>query len=109
MDGGMVPDGEAAHVAEDNWNQRQGASVRQLLREHGARRAGSSPLDKEARRGTCRCAGCGLPVYTGDAAEGAGAHPSTDRAGELSRWWEMARRISREGRWPTVWKPGDRR
>ena len=34
-----------------------------VLREESTERAGSSPLDKEARAGTYACAGCDLPVY----------------------------------------------
>ena len=37
-----------------------------VLREHGTERAGSSPLDREKRRGTFVCAGCDQPVFTAD-------------------------------------------
>ena len=35
-----------------------------VLREHGTERAGSSPLDKEKRQGTYRCAGCDLALFS---------------------------------------------
>ena len=38
-----------------------------MLREHDTERAGSSPLNKEHRRGTYVCAGCGLPLYRSEA------------------------------------------
>ena len=37
-----------------------------MLREHGTERAGTSPLNKEKRAGTFRCAGCGQPLFTSD-------------------------------------------
>ena len=37
-----------------------------VLREHGTERAGSSPLNREKRAGTFRCAGCGQPLFSSD-------------------------------------------
>jgi peptide-methionine (R)-S-oxide reductase len=37
-----------------------------VLRTHGTERAHSSPLDREKRRGTFRCAGCGQPLFSSD-------------------------------------------
>ncbi len=34
-----------------------------VLRQEATERAGSSPLDKEHRKGVFHCAGCNLPVY----------------------------------------------
>jgi peptide-methionine (R)-S-oxide reductase len=34
-----------------------------VLREHGTEPRGSSPLNKEKRAGTFRCAGCGHPLF----------------------------------------------
>ncbi len=48
------------------WRRLLTPEQHRVLRGHGTERAGSSPLDKEARRGTYRCAGCGLPVYASD-------------------------------------------
>jgi peptide-methionine (R)-S-oxide reductase len=35
-----------------------------VLREHGTEPRGSSPLNKEKRPGTFRCAGCGEPLFS---------------------------------------------
>jgi peptide-methionine (R)-S-oxide reductase len=35
-----------------------------VLRQHGTERAGSSPLDHEYGKGTYRCAGCDLPLFS---------------------------------------------
>jgi peptide-methionine (R)-S-oxide reductase len=35
-----------------------------VLREEGTERAGSSPLDREKRKGIFACAGCRLPVFS---------------------------------------------
>jgi peptide-methionine (R)-S-oxide reductase len=37
-----------------------------VLREHGTERAGASPLNREKRDGTFRCAGCGEPLFASD-------------------------------------------
>ena len=37
-----------------------------VLREHGTEYAGSSPLDREKRKGTFHCAGCDLPLFSSD-------------------------------------------
>jgi peptide-methionine (R)-S-oxide reductase len=41
-----------------------GSARYSILREGGTERPGSSPLDKEKRRGTFVCAGCGLPIFS---------------------------------------------
>jgi peptide-methionine (R)-S-oxide reductase len=35
-----------------------------VLRDHGTERAGTSPLDREKRKGVFHCAGCDLPLYS---------------------------------------------
>ena len=37
-----------------------------VLRKHGTERAGSSPLDREKRKGTFVCAGCDLPLFASE-------------------------------------------
>jgi peptide-methionine (R)-S-oxide reductase len=37
-----------------------------VLREHGTEYAGSSPLDREKRKGTFHCAGCDLPLFSSE-------------------------------------------
>ncbi len=46
------------------WRRLLGPQRYAVLREAHTERAGSSPLDKEKRRGTFLCAGCDLPVYS---------------------------------------------
>jgi peptide-methionine (R)-S-oxide reductase len=38
----------------------------QVLRQHATEPRGSSPLNKEKREGTFKCAGCGQPLFTSD-------------------------------------------
>jgi peptide-methionine (R)-S-oxide reductase len=51
---------------DEEWRQRLTPEQYRVLRRHGTERAGSSPLDKETRRGTYHCAGCELPLYNSD-------------------------------------------
>lgn len=46
------------------WRKRLGPARYAILREGGTERAGSSPLDKEKRKGLFVCAGCGLPLFS---------------------------------------------
>ena len=46
------------------WRRRLGPERYRILREAGTERAYSSPLNKEKRRGTFACAGCGLPLFS---------------------------------------------
>ena len=38
----------------------------QILRQHATEPRGSSPLNKEKREGTFKCAACGQPLFTSD-------------------------------------------
>jgi len=38
----------------------------QVLRKHATEPRGASPLNKEKREGTFKCAGCGQPLFTSD-------------------------------------------
>ena len=49
------------------WRRLLGPQRYSVLREAATERAGSSPLDREKRRGTFLCAGCDLPVYSSGA------------------------------------------
>ncbi len=51
---------------EAEWRQLLTPEQFAVLRKHGTERSGSSPLDKEHRRGTYRCAGCDLPLFSSD-------------------------------------------
>jgi peptide-methionine (R)-S-oxide reductase len=51
-------------LSEAEWKKRLTPQQYAVLREENTERAGSSPLNKEKRRGTYVCAGCDLPVYS---------------------------------------------
>ena len=53
-------------LSDKDWRQRLTADQYMILRRHGTERAGSSPLDKEKRKGTFACAGCDLPLFSSD-------------------------------------------
>lgn len=53
-------------VSDMDWRQRLTANQYMVLRQHGTERAGSSPLNKEKRKGTFTCAGCDLPLFSSD-------------------------------------------
>jgi len=46
------------------WKKRLPPARYAVLREGNTERAGSSPLDREKRRGTFVCAGCALPLFS---------------------------------------------
>jgi peptide-methionine (R)-S-oxide reductase len=48
---------------DDQWRAELTAHQYKVLREHGTEMRGSSPLNKEKRPGTFRCAGCGKPLF----------------------------------------------
>jgi peptide-methionine (R)-S-oxide reductase len=47
-----------------DWKRLLGPQRYAVLREESTERAGSSPLNREKRRGTYHCAGCALPLYS---------------------------------------------
>jgi peptide-methionine (R)-S-oxide reductase len=51
------------HKTDDQWQAELTADQYKVLREHGTEMRGSSPLNKEKRAGTFRCAGCGKPLF----------------------------------------------
>ena len=48
------------------WQAELTPAQYQVLRQHGTEPRGSSPLNKEKREGTFRCAGCGEPLFTSE-------------------------------------------
>ena len=50
-------------LTDAQWRQRLNAQQYAVLRGHSTERAGSSPLDREHRRGTFHCAGCGHRLF----------------------------------------------
>ena len=51
-------------LSEAEWKKRLTTQQFAVLRQEQTERAGSSPLDKEKRKGVYVCAGCGLPLYS---------------------------------------------
>ena len=50
-------------MSEAAWRKKLTAAEFRILRQEGTERAYSSPLNKESRTGTFRCAGCGNALY----------------------------------------------
>lgn len=50
-------------LSDAQWRARLSPEAYRVLRKHGTERPGSSPLDKENRRGTFHCAGCDHPLF----------------------------------------------
>ena len=72
--GGCARKGDAAAVesfevtkSPEEWRKILTPEQYAVLREESTERSGSSPLNKEPRRGTYACAGCDLPVYKSEA------------------------------------------
>ena len=49
-----------------DWRDELTPETYHVLREHGTEPRGTSPLNKEKRTGTFRCAGCGEPLFSSD-------------------------------------------
>jgi peptide-methionine (R)-S-oxide reductase len=50
-------------LTDAQWRQRLSAAAYSVLRQHHTERPGSSPLDREHRRGTFHCAGCNHRLF----------------------------------------------
>lgn len=53
-------------MSDEEWKKRLTPEQYDVLRNEGTERAGSSPLNKEYRKGAFVCAGCGLELFTSD-------------------------------------------
>jgi len=51
-------------LSEAEWKKRLTPQQYAVLRGESTERAGSSPLDKEKRKGVFVCAGCALPLFS---------------------------------------------
>ncbi len=51
-------------LSEAEWKKRLTPQQFAVLRQESTERAGSSPLNKEKRKGTYVCAGCALPLFS---------------------------------------------
>jgi peptide-methionine (R)-S-oxide reductase len=54
----------AVRKTASEWRRQLGPERYRILREAGTERAGTSPLDREKRRGIFACAGCSLPLFS---------------------------------------------
>ena len=52
--------------ADAEWRKALTPQQYGVLRRHGTEAPGSSPLDKQYRDGTFRCAGCRAPLFSSD-------------------------------------------
>jgi peptide-methionine (R)-S-oxide reductase len=50
--------------SDEAWKRRLGPEAYAVLRRGSTERAGSSSLDREKRRGTFHCGGCGLALFS---------------------------------------------
>lgn len=73
---------EVTHT-EEEWKKILTPDQFYVLRKQGTERAGTSPLNKEKRKGTFVCAGCDLPLYSSETKYESGTG------------------------WPSFWKPLD--
>jgi peptide-methionine (R)-S-oxide reductase len=53
-------------ISEAEWKKRLTPEQFYVLRKHGTERAGTSPLNREKRKGIFACAGCELPLFSSD-------------------------------------------
>jgi peptide-methionine (R)-S-oxide reductase len=53
-------------LTDAEWKQRLAPAAYRVLRQEGTEPPGSSPLNKEKRRGVFQCAGCELPLFASD-------------------------------------------
>jgi peptide-methionine (R)-S-oxide reductase len=92
---GALGVGAAAHAAgkgaagetfevtktDEEWRKLLTAEQFYVLREHGTERAGTSPLNREKRKGQFHCSGCDLPLF------------------------DSATKYESGTGWPSFWKP----
>ena len=65
--GGEVEAGTFEVVKTDaEWRRLLTPAQYDVLRGHGTEPAGSSPLDREKRKGVFACAGCELPLFSSE-------------------------------------------
>ena len=62
-----VPAEGPFRLTDAQWRRRLSSQAYAVLRRGSTEAPRSSPLDREHRRGTYRCAGCDLPLFSSDA------------------------------------------
>lgn len=53
-------------LTPEEWRKKLTKAQYYILREEGTEHAGSSPLNREKRKGTYICAGCDLPLFSSE-------------------------------------------
>jgi peptide-methionine (R)-S-oxide reductase len=53
-------------MSDDEWRRKLSPAQFDILRRHGTEAPGSSPLNKEHRKGVFACAGCDLPLFSSE-------------------------------------------
>ncbi len=61
-----APKVEPLRLTDAEWKKRLDADQYAVLRQEGTERAGTSPLDREKRKGVFHCAGCELALFSSD-------------------------------------------
>ena len=61
-----MSDDKAVTKSDEAWRATLTPEQFHVLREHGTERAGTSPLNREKRDGSFRCAGCGEPLFSSE-------------------------------------------
>jgi peptide-methionine (R)-S-oxide reductase len=57
---------EPLRLTDAEWKKRLAPAAYDVLRHEGTERAGTSPLDREKRKGVFHCAGCELALFSSD-------------------------------------------
>jgi peptide-methionine (R)-S-oxide reductase len=52
--------------SDDEWRRMLSSEQYRVLRKHGTERAGTSPLNREKRKGTYHCAGCEQALFASE-------------------------------------------
>jgi peptide-methionine (R)-S-oxide reductase len=65
------PDATAAKIVKSDaaWHSELTAEQYHVLRQHDTERPGTSPLDREKRKGVLACASCGADLLASEASE----------------------------------------
>ncbi len=58
---------EKLKLSDEEWRKRLTPQQFLVLRQEGTEAPGSSPFNKEKRKGVFTCAGCDLPLFTSEA------------------------------------------
>jgi peptide-methionine (R)-S-oxide reductase len=77
-----APDESFAPIVKSDaaWRAELTPDQYRVLREHGTERAGTSPLNRETRKGDFLCAGCGATLFaSADKFDSGTGWPSFDR------------------------------